>query len=66
LLSCNHLNEVLSEHETQGGKIMKKTLVALTVVAALAITGSAFARGGMGMGWVWGWATAPKWGKQVT
>lgn len=29
---------------------MKKSLVALTVVAALAITGSAFARGGMGMG----------------
>jgi len=29
---------------------MKKTLVALTVVAALAITGSAFARGGMGPG----------------
>lgn len=29
---------------------MKKSLVALTVVAALAITGSAFARGGMGPG----------------
>lgn len=29
---------------------MKKALVALTIVAALAITGSAFARGGMGMG----------------
>lgn len=29
---------------------MKKSLIALTVVAALAITGSAFARGGMGMG----------------
>lgn len=29
---------------------MKKSLVALTVVAALAISGSAFARGGMGMG----------------
>lgn len=29
---------------------MKKSLVALTVVAALAISGSAFARGGMGPG----------------
>lgn len=38
---------------------MKKSLVALSVVAALAITGSAFARGGMGMGAGPGMVTGP-------
>lgn len=42
---------------------MKKTLVALTVVAALAITGSAFARGGMGMGMGMGMGDCPQMGQ---
>lgn len=42
---------------------MKKSLVALTVVAALAITGSAFARGGMGMGPGMGLGNCPQMGQ---
>ena len=42
---------------------MKKSLVALTVVAALAITGSAFARGGMGSGMGMGPGNCPQMGQ---
>jgi zinc resistance-associated protein len=55
--------KVLQEQTIQGGKIMKKSLVALTVVAALAITGSAFARGGMGMGQGMGPGNCPQMGQ---
>ena len=45
---------------------MKKSLVALTVVAALAITGSAFARGGMGAGMGMGPGNCPQMGQAGT